>query len=85
MDEDDSGLGRGHLKAMSIRGGENKYVFLLYRPIYSLTRMSDSTAAQVTKELAQEEVDEAKRGDIQLHEITPASFLRTGFELEEQQ
>jgi hypothetical protein len=45
----------------------------------------DSTATQVYNELAQEELDEAKRGDIQLHEITPASFLRTGFELEEQQ
>jgi hypothetical protein len=26
-----------------------------------------------------------KRGDIQLHEVTPATFLRVGFELEEQQ
>jgi hypothetical protein len=50
-----------------------------------LTKTSDTTATQVNKELAQEELDEALRGDIQLHEVTPASFLRTGFELEEQQ
>jgi hypothetical protein len=44
-----------------------------------------NTTVQVNNELAQEEVQEATRGDIQLHEVTPATFLRVGLELEEQQ
>jgi len=39
----------------------------------------------VNKELAEEELAEAKRGDIQLHEMSRSTFLRVGFELEEQQ
>jgi hypothetical protein len=48
-------------------------------------RPSDKTTTQVHKELAKEELEEAKQGEIQVHEITPATFLRYGFELEEQQ
>jgi hypothetical protein len=44
-----------------------------------------STQAQVNKELAQEETEDARRGDIQVHEVSPNTFLRVGFELEEQQ
>jgi hypothetical protein len=58
-----------------------------YDLVYYYTKRHplDKTTAQVNKELAKEELEEVKRGDFQLHEITPATFLRYGFELEEQQ
>jgi hypothetical protein len=46
---------------------------------------SGTTIAQVHKELALEEVDEARRGVIHLHDTTPNTFLKVGLELEEQQ
>jgi hypothetical protein len=44
-----------------------------------------TTIAQVHKELALEEVEEARRGIIHSHETTPNTFLKVGLELEEQQ
>jgi hypothetical protein len=44
-----------------------------------------TTIAQVNKELALEEVEEARRGVIYLHDVSPNAFLRVGLELEEQQ
>jgi hypothetical protein len=46
---------------------------------------SGTTMANVNKELAEEELAEASRGEIQLHEVSRTTFLRVGFELEEQQ
>jgi hypothetical protein len=43
------------------------------------------TMAVVHKELAEEELAEAKQGNIELHEVSRSTFLRVGFELEEQQ
>ena len=44
-----------------------------------------STMAQVRLELAEEELDKAKRGSAPNHDILPNVFLQLGLELEEQQ
>lgn len=41
--------------------------------------------ANVHAKLAAEELEAAKRGEASLHEMSPHTFLRVGFELEEQQ
>jgi hypothetical protein len=41
--------------------------------------------AQVQAELQKDELEDAKRGDVQMHETSPHSFLHVGLELEEQQ
>ena len=44
-----------------------------------------TTIAQVNKELALEEVEEARHGVIYLHDVSPNTFLCIGLELEKQQ
>ena len=41
--------------------------------------------ASVNKELVEEELADARQGEIQLHEVSQTTFLCVGFELEEQQ
>jgi hypothetical protein len=41
--------------------------------------------ASVRLELAQEELNEAKQGAIQIHDVSINTFLQVGLELEEQQ
>jgi len=52
---------------------------------FSTVNEIGTTMTQVSKELADEELAEEKRGDIQLHEVSRTTFLRVGLELEEQQ
>lgn len=66
---------------VEVKAGEFHISFIYVRA----NTFPGSTAVAVQKELADEEVAEVSRGDIQLHEVTPATFLRVGLELEEQQ
>jgi hypothetical protein len=52
---------------------------------YGIFIITGTTIAQVHKELALEEVEDARRGVIYLHDISPNTFLKVGLELEEQQ
>jgi hypothetical protein len=47
--------------------------------------LQGSTMAKVRAELQKDELDDAKRGDVQMHATSPHSFLHVGLELEEQQ
>jgi hypothetical protein len=42
------------------------------------------TTAQVNKELAQEEIEDARQGEVS-SDVLPSTFLRVGLQLEEQQ
>jgi len=44
-----------------------------------------TTMAEVINEVMKEELEQAKRGDIQVHEISRGTFLHVGFELEDLQ
>jgi hypothetical protein len=46
---------------------------------------SASTSAQVLKQLAEEEKEAARLGEITAHDVSPGSFIHMGLELEEYQ
>ena len=47
--------------------------------------LKGSTIADIKLELSREELDEAERGILPPHDISPNTFLIVGLELEEQQ
>jgi hypothetical protein len=53
--------------------------------VYCLLFVIGSTLADVKLELSLEELADAKRGVLPLHDVSPNTFLSVGFELEEQQ
>ena len=59
--------------------------FDLLPPTHSHDRPTATAITSVRRELLQEESDARKQGNAQLHETTPASFLRRALDIEEKQ
>jgi hypothetical protein len=53
--------------------------------ILTYEMVSASTLAQVRLELAEEELENSKKGMTPIHDVSPNIFLQTGLELEEHQ
>ncbi|KAI0061776.1 hypothetical protein BV25DRAFT_1804969, partial [Artomyces pyxidatus] len=66
--------------AMMVEYENNKKAFNPYEEPVTTTSQVD-----VRLELAEEEAEEARQGQLALHETTASAFLAAGFELEEQQ